>query len=55
MNRDLPIHDGRRIEVVCNGLPLWHAAQLAVDATLVSLVSCGTGIFKTETVRFARL
>ncbi|OLP76330.1 132 kDa protein [Symbiodinium microadriaticum] len=25
-----------RIEVVCNGLPLWHGAQLAVDATLVS-------------------
>ena len=39
MNVDVPIHDGRRIEVVCNGLPLWHGAQLAVDATLVSPVS----------------
>ena len=38
MNLDVPIHDGRRIEVVCNGLPLWHGAQLAVDATLVSPV-----------------
>ena len=28
----------RRIEVVCNGLPLWHGAQLAVDATIVSPV-----------------
>ena len=36
MNLDVPIHDARRIEVVCNGLPLWHGAQLAVDATLVS-------------------
>ena len=34
-----PIHDTRRIEVVCNGLPLWHGAQLAVDATLVSPLS----------------
>lgn len=28
--------DSRQIEVVANGLPLWHGAQLAVDATLVS-------------------
>ena len=34
MNIDVP--DARRIEVVCSGLPLWHGAQLAVDATLVS-------------------
>ena len=26
-------HDSRQIEVVANGLPLWHGAQLAVDAT----------------------
>ena len=39
MNLDAPIHDTRRIEVVCNGLPLWHGAQLAVDATLVSPLS----------------
>jgi len=36
MNVDVPVHDARRIEVVCNGLPLWHGVQLAVDATLVS-------------------
>ena len=36
MNIDVPVGDARRIEVVCNGLPLWHGAQLAVDATLVS-------------------
>ena len=42
MNSDVPVHDARRIEVVCNGLPLWrrwHGAQLAVDATLVSPVT----------------
>ena len=36
MNLDLPIADERRIEVVANGLPLWHGSQLAVDATIVS-------------------
>ena len=36
MNIDVPVSDARGIEVVCNGLPLWHGAQLAVDATLVS-------------------
>ena len=30
--------DGREIEVVANGLPLWGGAQLAVDTTLVSPV-----------------
>ena len=39
MNIDVPVHDARRVEVVCNGLPLWHGAQLAVDATLVSPVT----------------
>ena len=39
MNIDVPVHDARRIEVVCNGPPLWHGAQLAVDATLVSPVA----------------
>ena len=37
---DLLVHDARVIEaVVCNGLPLWHGAQFAVDATLVSPVT----------------
>ena len=31
-----PAPDARRIEIVCNGLPLWHGAQLAVDTTCVS-------------------
>ena len=30
------VADERRIEVVANGLPLWHGSQLAVDATIVS-------------------
>ena len=39
MNVDAPVQDTRRIEVVCNGLPLRHGAQLAVDATIVSPVT----------------
>ena len=31
--------DGRRLEVVADGLPLFHGAQLAIDTTLVSPVS----------------
>ena len=31
--------DGRRVEVIADGLPLWHGAQLAIDTTLVSLVT----------------
>ena len=30
------VHDGRRIEVIANGLPLFHGAQVAIDATIVS-------------------
>eukprot|EP00439_Symbiodinium_sp_Y106_P053150 s5083_g7.t1 len=36
MNLDVPVSDERRIEVVVNGLPLWHGSQLALDATIVS-------------------
>ena len=39
MNLHVPVHDARRIEVVCNGLPLWHGSQVAVDATIVSPVA----------------
>ena len=39
MNIDVPVSDARRIEVVANGLPLWHGAQLAIDATIVSPVT----------------
>ena len=38
LNLDEPVLDARRIEVVANGLPLWHGVQLAVDSTLVSPV-----------------
>ena len=36
---DLAAHnnlDGPRLEVVADGLTLWHGAQLAIDTTLVS-------------------
>jgi hypothetical protein len=36
LNVDEGAVDGRRLEVVANGLPLWGGAQLAVDTTLVS-------------------
>ena len=36
LNLDVPTADGRRIEVVANGLPIWQGAQIAVDATIVS-------------------
>ena len=29
----------RRIEVVADGLPMWHGAHLAIDATIVSPVT----------------
>ena len=28
--------DNRRVEVIADGLNLWHGAQLAIDTTLVS-------------------
>ena len=39
MNIDVPVSDERRIEVVANGLPLWHGSQQAIDATIVSPVT----------------
>ena len=39
MNLDVPVIDARRVEVVANGLPLWHGAQLGIDATIVSPVT----------------
>ena len=40
----LPDHvDERRIEVIADGLPLFHGAQLAIDTTLVSPLS-GDGV-----------
>ena len=38
LNLDAHPLDGRRLEVVANGLPLWHGAQIAIDTTLVSPV-----------------
>ena len=34
------VHDGRRIEIIAEGLPLFGGAQLAVDTTLVSAHHC---------------
>ena len=34
------VHDGRRLEVVAEGLPLFGGAQLALDTTLVSALHC---------------
>ena len=39
MNLDVPVTDGRQIEVVATGLPIWNGAQVAVDTTLVSPLS----------------
>ena len=39
MNVAVPLTDGRRIEVLANGLPIWQGAQAAVDTTLVSPVT----------------
>ena len=39
MNVDVPLTDGRRIEVLANGLLIWQGAQAAVDTTLVSPVT----------------
>ena len=38
MTIDVPVSDDRSIEVVANELSLWHVAQQAVDATIVSPV-----------------
>ena len=34
--RGVDVNDGRRLEIVAEGLPLYHGIQLAIDATLVS-------------------
>ena len=31
--------DGRRIEVIANGLPLWGGKQLVIDTTVVSALT----------------
>jgi len=38
MNLDTIITDERRIEIVANGFPIWHGAQVAIDTSLVSPV-----------------
>ena len=44
--------DGRRLEVVADGLTLWHGAQLAKDTTLVSpLQRDGTARHKPDAPR----
>ena len=45
------VHDGRRLEVVADGLPLFGGVQLAVDTTLVCPLHCdGTARRHTATV-----
>ena len=45
------VNDGRRLEVVADGLPLLGGVQLAVDTTLVSSLHCdGTARRHTATV-----
>ena len=39
MNVDNALADGRRIEVVANGLQAFHGQQLAIDATCISPIS----------------
>ena len=47
----IDVHDGRRLEVVADGLPLFGGVQLAVDTTLVSPLHCdGTARRHTATV-----
>ena len=36
MNVDVPVSDARRIEILASALPVWHGAQVAIDATMVS-------------------
>ena len=36
------VNDNRRIEIIADGLPIFHGAQLAVDATLISAL-CADG------------
>ena len=38
LSLDVPLSDGRQMEVVANGLPAFGSAQVAVDVTLVSPV-----------------
>ena len=35
LDLDVPAGDGRRVEIVANGIPIWQGAQIAVDATIV--------------------
>jgi len=39
MNLTIPCPT-RRIEIVCNGLPVWHGNQLAVDTYCIGRVNC---------------
>ena len=38
-NPHVPVHDARRVVVVCNGPPSWHGARVAVFATIVSPIA----------------
>ena len=37
---NIDLSDGRRIEVICDELPLFHGRQLAIDIILISSLRC---------------
>jgi len=39
MNLDEPVADGRRLEIVANGLGVYHGQQLAIDTTCISPIT----------------
>ena len=43
LNLEIHPSDGRRIEVIANGLPLWGGKQIALDTTIISALT-GKGI-----------
>ena len=48
------VADGRRLEVVANGLPLFHGGQLAVDTSLVSPLTRNGTARRDDALRTAR-
>ena len=47
LNAEVASIDGRRIEVIANGLPLWGGKQVAIDTTVVSAMT-GTGQARSD-------
>ena len=47
LNIVVPVTDHRRIEVIANGLPFWGGKQLAIDTTVVSVLT-GLGLARSR-------